>query len=98
MQACNTCTHLPDTPTHTHDQSDLFLTFTSSLYVAALVASLCAASVTRAAGRKWSMFYGGVTFLVGCVLNGAAMNVAMLILGRVLLGIGVGFANQSVPV
>jgi len=26
MQACNTCTHLPDTPTHTHDQSCLFLT------------------------------------------------------------------------
>ena len=28
MQACNTCTHLPDTPTHTHDQSGLFLTIT----------------------------------------------------------------------
>ena len=78
--------------------SQLLTLFTSSLYVAALVASLCAASVTRAAGRKWSMFYGGLTFLAGCVLNGAAMNVAMLILGRVLLGIGVGFANQSVPV
>ncbi|XP_039792917.1 sugar transport protein MST6-like isoform X2 [Panicum virgatum] len=44
--------------------SQLLTLFTSSLYVAALVASLCAASVTR----------------------------------RVLLGIGVGFANQSVPV
>ncbi|RLN35714.1 hypothetical protein C2845_PM03G30640 [Panicum miliaceum] len=44
------------------------------------------------------MFYGGLTFLAGCMLNGAAMNVTMLILGRVLLGIGVGFANQSVPV
>ncbi|PUZ70182.1 hypothetical protein GQ55_2G206100 [Panicum hallii var. hallii] len=78
--------------------SQLLTLFTSSLYVAALVASLFAASVTRAAGRKWSMFYGGLTFLAGCVLNGAAMNVTMLILGRVLLGIGVGFANQSVPV
>ncbi|KAM0896455.1 hypothetical protein ACQ4PT_023165 [Festuca glaucescens] len=72
--------------------------FTSSLYLAALVASLFAASVTRLAGRKWSMFVGGVTFLAGCALNGAAQNVAMLILGRVLLGVGVGFANQSVPV
>jgi sugar porter (SP) family MFS transporter len=78
--------------------SQLLTLFTSSLYVAALIASLFAASVTRAAGRKWSMFAGGVTFLAGCALNGAAVNVAMLILGRVLLGVGVGFANQSVPV
>ncbi|KAM0907029.1 hypothetical protein ACQ4PT_016370 [Festuca glaucescens] len=72
--------------------------FNSSLYLAALVASLFAASVTRLAGRKWSMFVGGVTFLAGCALNGTAQNVAMLILGRVLLGVGVGFGNQSVPV
>ena len=78
--------------------SQLLTMFTSSLYLAALVASVCAASVTRIAGRKWSMFVGGVTFLVGCALNGAAQNVAMLILGRVLLGVGVDFANQSVPV
>jgi len=49
-------------------------------------------------GRKWSMFGGGLTFLIGAALNGAAKNVAMLIVGRILLGIGVGFANQSVPV
>ncbi|CAN6180819.1 unnamed protein product, partial [Urochloa humidicola] len=44
------------------------------------------------------MFGGGLTFLIGAALNGAAKNVAMLIVGRILLGIGVGFANQSVPV
>ncbi|KAJ6849374.1 putative sugar carrier protein C [Iris pallida] len=44
------------------------------------------------------MFGGGVTFLVGSALNGAAESVLALILGRVLLGVGIGFANQSVPV
>ncbi|GJN34257.1 hypothetical protein PR202_gb22904 [Eleusine coracana subsp. coracana] len=78
--------------------SQLLTLFTSSLYLSALAASLLAASVTRAAGRKWSMFLGGLTFLAGCALNAAAVNVTMLILGRVLLGVGVGFANQSVPV
>ncbi|KQJ89757.1 hypothetical protein BRADI_4g27560v3 [Brachypodium distachyon] len=78
--------------------SQILTMFTSSLYLAALVSSVCAASVTRVAGRKWSMFVGGVTFLAGCTLNGAAQNVAMLILGRVLLSVGVGCANQSVPV
>ncbi|TVU13195.1 hypothetical protein EJB05_40728 [Eragrostis curvula] len=78
--------------------NQLLQTFTSSLYLAALVASFFAATVTRVAGRKWSMFGGGLTFLVGAALNGAAKNVAMLIIGRILLGVGVGFANQSVPV
>ena len=77
--------------------SQLLTTFTSSLYLAALVASFFAATVTRVFGRKWSMLGGGLTFLVGAALNGAAQNVLMLILGRILLGIGVGFANQVLP-
>jgi MFS family permease len=74
--------------------NQLLQTFTSSLYLAALVASFFAATVTRVLGRKWSMLVGGLTFLVGAALNGAAQNVAMLIIGRILLGVGVGFANQ----
>ncbi|CAD5196154.1 unnamed protein product [Musa acuminata subsp. malaccensis] len=41
------------------------------------------------------MFLGGVNFLIGSAVNGAPMNVFVLILGRVLLGIGIGFANQG---
>ena len=78
--------------------SQLLTMFTSSLYVAAPVASFFAATVTRVAGRKWSMFGGGVTFFIGAALNGASKDVVMLIVSRVLLGIGVGFTNQSVPV
>ncbi|KAJ6303457.1 hypothetical protein OIU77_017355 [Salix suchowensis] len=40
---------------------------------------------------------GGAAFLAGAALGGSAFNVYMLILGRVLLGVGVGFANQAVP-
>ncbi|KAH6818227.1 sugar transporter 1 [Perilla frutescens var. frutescens] len=75
---------------------DTLLTlFTSSLYLAALVASLVAAPITKKMGRKWSMVAGGLLFLAGALLNGAAQNVGMLIIGRVLLGFGVGFANQE---
>ncbi|XP_044505381.1 hexose carrier protein HEX6 [Mangifera indica] len=77
--------------------SQLLTTFTSSLYVAGLIASFFASSVTRAFGRKPSILAGGAAFLAGSALGGAAVNVYMLILGRVLLGVGVGFANQSVP-
>ncbi|KAK6132218.1 hypothetical protein DH2020_034038 [Rehmannia glutinosa] len=40
---------------------------------------------------------GGAAFLAGASLNGAAKNIYMLIFGRLLLGVGVGFANQAVP-
>ncbi|KAL6599520.1 hypothetical protein ACP70R_045657 [Stipagrostis hirtigluma subsp. patula] len=78
--------------------SQLLTAFTSSLYLAALVASFFVASVARSLGRKWSMFGGGVSFLAGAALNAAAQNVATLIVGRVLLGVGVGFAGLSIPI
>lgn len=70
--------------------------FTSSLYLAALVASFFASALTRSLGRKYSMFTGGFTFMIGAILNGIAMNLPMLIVGRLFLGIGVGFANQVI--
>lgn len=74
--------------------SQILTLFTSSLYLAALVACLVASWTTRKWGRKKSMLLGGFLFLAGAIINAAAQNVAMLIIGRVLLGFGIGFANQ----
>ncbi|KAM1004990.1 hypothetical protein ACFX13_005155 [Malus domestica] len=71
--------------------------FTSSLYLAALISSIVAATVTRKFGRKLSMLFGGLLFCSGAIINAAAKAVWMLILGRMLLGFGIGFSNQSVP-
>ncbi|CAL8991745.1 unnamed protein product [Prunus brigantina] len=71
--------------------------FTSSLYIAALIATFFASYTTRVFGRKMSMFIAGIFFIVGTILNAAAQNLIMLIVGRLLLGCGVGFANQAVP-
>lgn len=68
--------------------------FTSSLYLAGLVASLVASPITRNYGRRASIICGGISFLVGAALNAAAVNLAMLLLGRLMLGVGIGFANQ----
>ncbi|BBG98205.1 hypothetical protein Prudu_007543 [Prunus dulcis] len=75
--------------------SQLLTAFTSSLYIAGLVASFFASSVTRTFGRKPSILVAGASFLAGSALGGAATNVFMLISGRILLGVGVGFANQK---
>ncbi|XP_004143993.1 sugar carrier protein C [Cucumis sativus] len=72
--------------------------FTSSLYLAALFSSLVAASVSRAFGRRITMLMGGFLFLAGALLNGFAEAIWMLIVGRLLLGFGIGCANQSVPI
>ncbi|CAI0380902.1 unnamed protein product [Linum tenue] len=74
--------------------SQLLTSFTSSLYVAGLVASFFASWLTKSRGRKPSILLGGAAFLAGAALGGAASNIYMLIFGRVLLGVGVGFANQ----
>ncbi|KAJ9182087.1 hypothetical protein P3X46_006117 [Hevea brasiliensis] len=71
--------------------------FTSSLYLAGLIATFFASYTTRKLGRRPTMLIAGVFFIIGVVLNSAAQDLAMLIIGRILLGCGVGFANQAVP-
>ncbi|XAR66801.1 hypothetical protein NMG60_11013140 [Bertholletia excelsa] len=71
--------------------------FTSSLYLAGLVASLVASPITRKFGRRGSIICGGMCFITGATLDASAVNLAMLILGRLMLGFGIGFGNQAVP-
>jgi MFS transporter, SP family, sugar:H+ symporter len=68
--------------------------FTSSMYIAGMLSSLVASRVTRRVGRQVVMLTGGAMFLAGSVINAAAVNIAMLIIGRILLGFGVGFTAQ----
>uniref|UniRef100_A0A0E0P9Y8 Major facilitator superfamily (MFS) profile domain-containing protein n=1 Tax=Oryza rufipogon TaxID=4529 RepID=A0A0E0P9Y8_ORYRU len=78
--------------------SHVLTAFTSSLYLAGLAASLAAGRVTRAVGRQAVMLAGGALFFAGAAVNAAAVNIAMLIVGRMLLGFGIGFTNQAAPV
>ncbi|XBH75149.1 hypothetical protein VPH35_101962 [Triticum aestivum] len=71
--------------------------FTSILYLAGQVSTLAAAPVTRNYGRRASIICGGISFLIGAALNAAAVDLTTLILGRIMLGIGIGFGNQAVP-
>ncbi|XVF28886.1 hypothetical protein REPUB_Repub15cG0071500 [Reevesia pubescens] len=79
-----------------YDNQSLQL-FTSSLYIAALFASFAASRVCSKAGRKPTMQIASVLFLAGVLLTAGGLNIEMLIIGRILLGFGVGFANQAVP-
>ncbi|MCD7455061.1 Sugar transport protein 8 [Datura stramonium] len=71
--------------------------FTSSLYLAALVASFFASKAATKLGRRITMLMASVVFIAGAVLSALATNKVMLIFGRILFGIGVGFGNETVP-
>nr|XP_019705721.1 hexose carrier protein HEX6 isoform X2 [Elaeis guineensis] len=71
--------------------------YTASLYVAGAMGALVAAWVTREFGRRPTMVAGGAASLAGSILAAAGPTVWTLLLGRVLLGFGVGFANQAIP-
>uniref|UniRef100_A0A0E0B0H3 Major facilitator superfamily (MFS) profile domain-containing protein n=1 Tax=Oryza glumipatula TaxID=40148 RepID=A0A0E0B0H3_9ORYZ len=77
--------------------SELLTAFTSSLYIAGLLTTFLASSVTARCGRRPSMVIAGSAILAGSAIGGTAVNVSMVILGRVLLGVGLGFGNQAVP-
>lgn len=85
--------HLQETDYCKYDDQILTL-FTSSLYFAALVSTFFASSVTKNKGRKASIIVGSISFFMGGVINAAAVNIAMLLIGRILLGVGIGFGNQ----
>lgn len=74
--------------------SQILTLFTSSLYLTALVAGLGASTITRLMGRRATMIIGGIFFIGGALLNGLASTIWMLIVGRMLLGFGIGCANQ----
>ncbi|CAL1403663.1 unnamed protein product [Linum trigynum] len=88
--------HLHETDYCKYDNQILTL-FTSSLYFAALVSTFGASVITRKKGRRISIICGSISFFLGAVINAAAVNILMLIIGRVLLGVGIGFSNQAVP-
>ncbi|XP_059632527.1 sugar transport protein 8-like [Cornus florida] len=72
--------------------------FTSSLYLAALVASFGASKACTVLGRKPTILVASAFFLIGAGLSAGAQVKWMLILGRIFFGIGVGFGNEAVPV
>lgn len=85
--------HLNETDYCKYDNQILTL-FTSSLYFAGLVSTFAASYVTKQRGRRASILVGSISFFLGAILNASAMNIAMLIIGRILLGVGIGFGNQ----
>lgn len=68
--------------------------FTSSLYLAALVSSFFASKAATKLGRRITIMLAALIFIAGAILSAIANGKFVLILGRILFGVGVGFGNE----
>eukprot|EP00775_Hariotina_reticulata_P013342 gene13342-13470_t len=71
--------------------------FVSVLFLAGILGAFTGSFTARRFGRRPTMVLGGGFFLAGAVLLAPAVHVAMLILGRVCMGLGVGICVQCGP-
>lgn len=49
-------------------------------------------------GRRYTIMMGAIICLVGAILQAAAQNLAMILVGRIIAGWAVGLMSMAVPV
>ena len=71
----------------------------SSTVLAAFLSSLfLGAPMNERFGRRWAILFAAAVFGLGSVILMCAMNYASLVVGRIILGIGIGVASLTTPV
>src|SRR5262245_8701421 len=70
----------------------------SGVLAGAAVGSFVGGKLADVYGRRRLLFVTALIFAVGALLCGAALSVTMLIVGRIIVGLGIGLASGTVPV
>ena len=70
---------------------------TTAVLIGAVLGAALSGRITDILGRKKVIIATAVIFAVGAVATGAAPNVSMLVVGRIIMGIAIGIASFSVP-
>ncbi|XP_013068752.2 proton myo-inositol cotransporter-like [Biomphalaria glabrata] len=65
---------------------------------AAVVSALAGGFLNDCFGRKVVTILASFVFTAGAVVLACSSNVAMLVVGRLILGLGIGFASMTIPV
>ncbi|KAK4280884.1 hypothetical protein QN277_012443 [Acacia crassicarpa] len=68
------------------------------LNVCSLIGSLASGKTSDSIGRRYTIILAALTFLIGSILMGLASSFILLMAGRVVAGIGVGYSLMIAPV
>lgn len=68
------------------------------LSIISLLGSLAGGKTSDAIGRKWTMAFAAFVFQTGAVIMAFAPSFPVLLVGRLLAGIGIGFGVMIAPV
>lgn len=85
-------------------QEDLKITevqeevFVGILSIISLFGSLAGGKTSDAIGRKWTMAFAALIFQSGAAIMALATSFTILMIGRLLAGIGIGFGIMIAPV
>jgi len=70
----------------------------SVVLVGTMLGALVGGAVADRIGRRATLVWGGILFILGSILAPASPNVATLIVARALLGVAIGFTSVTAPV
>lgn len=73
-------------------------TMVAILEIGAFISSLAVGRIGDIIGRRKTILYGSIIFFVGGALQSFATNMPMMMLGRLVAGLGVGSLSTIVPV
>jgi MFS family permease len=70
---------------------------TSWVTLGALFGALVAGGLADRIGRRWAAVAAGILFAIGALIEAVAPGAGLLTVGRVVTGLGVGFASVVAP-
>ena len=97
MYKASTAPHTASTDPFCKYDDPMISLFVSVLFLAGIPGAFLGSWTNTWFGRRPTMIIGGGFFFVGSVLMAAAVHVAMLVVGRISLGVGVGICVQCGP-
>jgi len=70
----------------------------SIVLIGAMAGALIGGAIAYSIGRRTTLAWAGAIFIVGSVLAPLSPTVAVLILARAIIGVGIGFTSVTAPV
>jgi sugar porter (SP) family MFS transporter len=70
----------------------------SMVLAGATIGALCGGRLADRFGRRRTLIGTALIFILGAIICAAATSLTMLVIGRVVVGLGIGLASTTVPV